>query len=793
MNRTLARRWDFASAAFVFLIMLTCSQRLFSTRWAHGLGTSVMLALLGAMLGLALGNSTFKRGSVFWLTFGYSIPVTILVLGWLYYDGIPWLERLADLGDRLVYSMVLLLAGRQVHDNALFVVAMAATFWVIGLMAGFSVSRHENIIGAAVPAGIALMIIQFYDPTKTSNDTVMLIFLLLFLLLLGRLILIKRQRLWKESHVHLLAESRTDLNFSMAVVAIVAILLVWSAPTSAKSLRSIKDVWERLTHPLTSVREQLSHAVAGLEAAAPPQPPVEYYGDVLSLGRQTKTGANTFFRVEVPAGNSTMRFYWRVRSYGIFTNEQWQSENPSRMPFVPDKTLVLLPDPHGESEEFVFSVLSNSLAALVTPPHPTWVSVPAELVFLPGVLDTMDPIQFRFNETILIGGEYKVYARVYEPTILQLRQAGEAYPDWVTGHYLQLPDNLSLEIAALAERITEGAGTPYDRAVAVTDYLRRYITYSETVEDPPTGRDPLDWFLFDSRKGFCNYYATAEVILLRVLGIPARLVVGFAQGELEAPNQYLVRQQDSHAWPEAYFPGIGWVEFEPTTSQTPILRPMGEEAPPSEENAEEDIKHAGQEGLDDVTPTAPAKTGLVFWSRLQESPFIRQLLRLFLVFAILDAGLRLYVLGAFTNILSLRSFSSPQPLAVLLKQFFESRALPPPGWLLNWAHLAEMDPMERSFASIYRCLKWLGGKPCAACTPAEAAAALAEQIPGVSNEIQLLLGQYQHHIYGRVRGYVPAAHRTARAIRKEARHVAIGRRWRAFGSILKRSPKSGQA
>ena len=102
-----------------------------------------------------------------------------------------------------------------------------------------------------------------------------------------------------------------------------------------------------------------------------------------------------------------------------------------------------------------------------------------------------------------------------------------------------------------------------------------------TVEAPPAGQDPLDWFLFHSKKGFCNYYATAEVLLLRSAGIPARMVVGFAQGEFDPPNHYVVRQRDSHAWPEVYFPGIGWVEFEPTSNQAPLELPLGENPSPA--------------------------------------------------------------------------------------------------------------------------------------------------------------------------------------------------------------------
>jgi len=77
------------------------------------------------------------------------------------------------------------------------------------------------------------------------------------------------------------------------------------------------------------------------------------------------------------------------------------------------------------------------------------------------------------------------------------------------------------------------------------------------------------------KQGFCNYYATAEVILLRSVGIPARLAVGYAQGDnVDDPLLYTVRQRDAHAWPEVYFPGVGWVEFEPTASQPTLVRPQ---------------------------------------------------------------------------------------------------------------------------------------------------------------------------------------------------------------------------
>ena len=158
-----------------------------------------------------------------------------------------------------------------------------------------------------------------------------------------------------------------------------------------------------------------------------------------------------------------------------------------------------------------------------------------------------------------------------------LRQAGTEYPEWITERYLQLPENITPRTMQLARDITAGLETPYDKTLAITEYLRNTIEYSETITEPlPINQEPIDWFLFDIRKGFCNYYATSQVILLRAVGIPARIAFGYAQGEIiEGTSSYSVRELDAHAWPEVYFPTLGWVEFEPTVSQPDLAPPSG--------------------------------------------------------------------------------------------------------------------------------------------------------------------------------------------------------------------------
>jgi len=139
------------------------------------------------------------------------------------------------------------------------------------------------------------------------------------------------------------------------------------------------------------------------------------------------------------------------------------------------------------------------------------------------------------------------------------------YPAIIREHYLQLPDT-SPRVAAFARDVTSGASTPYGRARAIEQHLRRSYQYSLDV-GTTVSADPVDDFLFTRKTGYCEHYATAMVVLLRTLGIPARLVTGFLPGVWnDFGNYYTIRQQDAHAWVEVYFPRSGWVTFDPTPS-----------------------------------------------------------------------------------------------------------------------------------------------------------------------------------------------------------------------------------
>jgi transglutaminase-like putative cysteine protease len=145
----------------------------------------------------------------------------------------------------------------------------------------------------------------------------------------------------------------------------------------------------------------------------------------------------------------------------------------------------------------------------------------------------------------------------------KLRAASTEYSPDIAGTYLQLPA-LDPRIPELAKQITKNAGTPFDKALTIETYLRSRYTYTLNLTGKP-GDDPLAHFLFETRAGHCEYFATAMIVMLRTLGIPSREVNGFLPGEYnDLGGDYIVRASDAHSWVEVYFPGTDWQVFDPT-------------------------------------------------------------------------------------------------------------------------------------------------------------------------------------------------------------------------------------
>ena len=166
---------------------------------------------------------------------------------------------------------------------------------------------------------------------------------------------------------------------------------------------------------------------------------------------------------------------------------------------------------------------------------------------------------------------YEAVSHLAQSSPAMLRAASGGVPSFIAARYLQLPP-LDPRIAQLAQQIAAPAPTAYDKAAGIQQYLMTHYGY--TLQLPRVlPRDPVANFLFVRKQGHCEYFASAMALMLRMQGIPARIVNGFRGGEFnDLTGSYLIRASDAHSWVEAYIPGHGWTTFDPTPAGLGITR-----------------------------------------------------------------------------------------------------------------------------------------------------------------------------------------------------------------------------
>ena len=261
--------------------------------------------------------------------------------------------------------------------------------------------------------------------------------------------------------------------------------------------------------------------------------------------------------------------YWRALTYDVYTGRGWASSTIETHQFRAEEPVTGAIDPQRFLINQEFEVMEGN----------------ENLILYAGELVTAKPgftVAYRSNPgdpRDIFGGTidtrtYKVKSLIPVVGGSQLRSVDEEPPKWIVDRYLQLPESVPSRVHDLALDLTADKMTDFEKARLLEDYLRNF-PYTLDVPAPPLDKDVADYFLFDLQKGYCDYYATSMVVMARAVGLPARLVMGFASGTYdESQNQFIVTEADAHSWVEVYFQGFGWIEFEPTGGQPAILRPQ---------------------------------------------------------------------------------------------------------------------------------------------------------------------------------------------------------------------------
>lgn len=762
MTNQTKRWWDLLSVSLFLAALITVTYRLADTRWTDNLEIVIGLAFIGGVLGLALGYSRFSSQTVGFFGLIFTLFFVTWQLGELTPSNYIWLERLWLLGDRMWQNLVLFLRNQPLNDSILFLTNMALLFWLVGISTGYQLTRYGKPWQGLIVLGIALVVIDLYHPPLAQSGVATALFAVLALLLFSRMNYLKHARQWEEEQVGVDTDTGFNLIRSSLIILILLVFFSWNAPRIVRAVVPNSPERQRMIQSLQSLRERFQNVTNPLRGSV--AVPDEYYADEYALGTGSQLTDATVFTVQASITQRIgVPYYWRIRSYDYYENGRWESTVTNQQPLRVGAPPLDYPQYSRRfNVRFDFRPVRN-LSMVYVPGLPVALNRNVQIIYdgtEPGKIE--DVITVLADPDIPPGATYQVTSSIASPTIAAMREAGEEYPQWVTDRYLQLPANMPQSIRDLAAEITAGLETPYDKAAAITLWLRENIAYSATIPDPPTGRDPVEWVLFEHKQAFCNYYAAAQVLMLRSLGVPARWVIGYAQGFLdEEEDLYWVRDLDRHAWPEVFFPGIGWVEFEPTALQAAIERPSGSttedrtplpQPNPNQPQLLDDFEEATRFDENQASEAV----------NLQTTPLVSATL---IILGLVIAGIVIFLVAANGR---RRRWFPQQSFPAFLETSLRNRGWHIPRWLRQWSYYSQLTPIKRSFYRIHWLCRLLKIPISPTQTPAEQIQTLIASLPEVKEAALRLLQEYQKDAYSPYPADAVAAQKSARLIWKLA-------------------------
>ncbi len=581
-----AREWlgggRFWSAAIVLLLTLTVAKSTATVHWVDGIDVITPIAIVAAAVMSVLALLPIREPIA--LGVGALLaPVAAVIGAWpqLHHNHPSdvigtqlisiWWNRLQD--------------GSATSDPAFYLVLICLLMWVTGAWLSWCVLRWRKPMLGLIP-GAAAFATNILNIPNDQNGYVLAMLVLTLALLLwtnytGSIASAVRAK------VKLTGDARWDFWESglvaMAALIVLGIMLppLSTADRTLDLESGIFTSWAQLQQRLSNpgiFRSGSGHGVTGFSE------------DVKLAGSLQRTRDVVFIYTVV--GDYAGPKYFRGVNATLTLGGEWRYPPSNGNQWVIPKNQ--LADFSENYEKLAGATIDVTMRA---PPGGF-----ADILFYPGQLYKVDRTTLAAQVPLVPGpqadslqsidrlssiqpptsaGNYAVTVDFSTTTTSDLENAGTAYPEWL-GQFSYLPQGgyrsseVQTRIHTLATQIVTAAHAtnPYDQAAAIEAYLRDGHNYTFTLDaKTPPGRDPIDYFLFTSKRGYCEFFATAMGDMLRSLGIPTRLVNGFGPGTFQSSIQSnVVRGEDAHTWPEVYFPHFGWIPFEPTADDLGVYQ-----------------------------------------------------------------------------------------------------------------------------------------------------------------------------------------------------------------------------
>lgn len=751
---------------------LSVVQSIALSNWTNfGLSALPAIALGGLAVGTIFGRLKWLPGLLAHvLSIALGLAWMVSRVGPFLGDGLDtWRDQATEL---LIRSIVLIrlvfVNGGTGDDVLLFIAVLGLLAYALGYCTMWLLLRRGWAWWVVLLNAIVLLINLTYASPKPPA--------ILFFTFTGAALLVlvhqtfqARAQNWEASLLEYpdLLGWRVVASGAMVVVALM--VLTTLLPTRITSAQ-VAHAWQRVRQPWQTVQARWDRTFSTINA------PANAVGGGFSGRSLTLSGARSLGNRLVMEVSTRHFDYWRATAFDRYDGTlSWfnttgdlaratlglDSSERARTPLAANSVMPLIDSLDREVVTQTYILREDmSLGTLFSATQPISLSLPilVEHTYLPATASPVpnftDSSQLIAQRPLRASSSYSVASMVANVDKSTLRGAASTYEPWVQ-RYLQLPSTLPQRVRDEARRIVTEANatTPYDKAEAIQAQLRT-LPYDEKIPSPPDDRDGVDYFLFDLRRGYCDYFASAMVVLLRAEGVPARLVSGYAGGVLNPETRrYEVRQNVAHSWPEVYFPGYGWQRFEPTPASYAVL-------PNRAETPEEQLAGGGLNATTGITNTDQSDADLDAIERMFLERENQQSLDAASVQAAIQARLAEERRRAWRQ-RGAAAAALGSVLLVVLVLVRRSR---------------RMSPAFEVYARILRYANWAGLGTSSATTPVEAAAQLSAQMPEQRKPFYAVAEAYT------AERYAPDADVTSYEVEEAWRAV----RWPLVGALLSR-------
>jgi transglutaminase-like putative cysteine protease len=560
-------------------LLVVAASSLNAARWVSEGARYTNALWLGALFGAALAVSRFRSRTALAYSallgvaivaeaVGRVLPTPEQLVGSTWTDMIWGMHvRALTLFDQVGRWAAAIAFGGKVRDNSLFIALAATLLWSAGLWLPWALIRRRQALAGLAPLAVLIALNNTLADRPAAEYAM---FLAPMLLLLGYGAFRQARADWERRHISYAEYIESDWTVNAAVAVTAIVLLVVVSP-----LFGTPSGWRVLSELFRSAQSQTADTASRLFGDVnPPRAPgpavTARTPDLRQIGSAVPQGDETVMWVTVsdPAplppeaptvGGLPPTHYWRSQVFAAYTGQGWEAagveenaafESPGEAP--PGRYVL----------QQRFEIVAAHGPELFAVNAPITASAGASVVALPLGADA------------LLRGEtstYTVTSWATQRSKIVLVEAANEYSAEVRATYLQLPANLPQRVRDLAQRIAGDAPAPLAKAERLQTYLRATYPYLLIVPPHAPEQDAVDYFLFDAPGGNCNYYASAMVVMLRTLDVPARVAVGYAMGDFDFERgAYRVSANSAHAWVEVYVPDAGWIEFEPTSNRAAL-------------------------------------------------------------------------------------------------------------------------------------------------------------------------------------------------------------------------------